>query len=128
MSEFVVPSHNWRPSIPDPRDFQPRSALVREMLGRLKSAPPGAEFPPRIDLRDYFAPVSDQRGLNSGTAHACVALVEYFERRALGKMECGSVQFVYKMSRKLLRCSGDSGSDVRTTIKAIVRFGIPPAK
>jgi C1A family cysteine protease len=97
------------------------------MLGRLKSLTAGT-VPASVDLREYFAPVEDQQGLNSATAQACVALVDYFQRRARGIIESGSVRFVYKMTRKLLHASGDSGSDLRTVLKAIVRFGIPPAQ
>jgi len=81
----------------------------------------------RVDLRRYFPDVGDQQTLNSATAQACVDLIEYFQRRAFGKVRPGSVRFVYKLMRKLLGRMGDSGGDLRTAFKAIVRFGIPPA-
>jgi C1A family cysteine protease len=52
-------------------------------------------------------------------------MAEYFLRRSLGKTERLSPLFLYKTTRKLLGVCGDSGADLRTTLKAMVRFGVP---
>lgn len=74
----------------------------------------------------FFSSVEDQQALNSSTASAVLALVEYFERRACGRTFEGSKLFLYKMARTLRRTRGDCGVDLRTTFKALVRFGAPP--
>jgi C1A family cysteine protease len=62
------------------------------------------------------------------SARACASLVGYFERRAHGKREEGSSLFLYKMTRVLLGRQGDTGAPLRATLKALVRFGLPPCR
>ncbi len=119
----------WQPDLPDPRDYGPSHEAVQALFARMKtSSRQDDDMPPSIDLRDGFSNVRDQRGLDSSTAHACLGLIEYFQRRAGGRLEGGSARFIYKVTRKLLRRCGDSGCDLRSTLKAICRFGIPPEK
>jgi C1A family cysteine protease len=129
MSEILPFGPNWQPDLPDYRDYSPYDERIRGMLGRLdRPQLRRGKRPSKIDLREYFPPVWDHSSLKASTASATVALVEYFQRRALGRVVHGSVRFVYKMTRKLLQRSGDTGGDLRTTLKVIVRFGIPPAE
>jgi C1A family cysteine protease len=53
-------------------------------------------------------------------------LFQYFERRAHGKLLEPSALFVYKMTRQLLHSTGDTGATLRATLKAMIRFGVPP--
>lgn len=53
-------------------------------------------------------------------------MVEYFERRAFGKHIDGSRLFLYKATRDLMKQTGDTGAYLRTTMEALVTFGIPP--
>jgi C1A family cysteine protease len=55
-----------------------------------------------------------------------VGVVEYFQRRASGKYVDGSRLFLYKTTRNLLRQNGDTGAFLRTTMAALVFFGVPP--
>ena len=59
-----------------------------------------------------------------------LGLVEYFERRVRGRTFEGSTLFLYKVTRnrtqKRMRVMGDSGADLRTTLKVLVQFGVPP--
>jgi C1A family cysteine protease len=87
--------------------------------------PPLARSSPP-DLREFFPPAESQEGLASSPAHACTALVEYYERRVHGKSVDGSALFLYKMARHLEGGGGDLGTSLRTTLKALVRFGLPP--
>ena len=99
------------------------------MLKPLKPASTSAlREPGRVDLRDFFPEVVDQEEINSSTAMACIGLIQYFERRASGRMAKPSRLFLYKVTRQLLEWKGDSGADLRTTLKAIHAFGIPPER
>jgi len=81
---------------------------------------------PSLDLRDSCSPVEDQGQLGSCTAHAGVGLVEYYERRAFGRHIDASRMFLYKVTRNLLHLTGDTGAFLRTTMGAMVLFGVPP--
>ncbi|MCL4832512.1 MAG: hypothetical protein KJZ86_08730 [Caldilineaceae bacterium] len=72
--------------------------------------------------------MEDQGSLGSCTAQAGVGLLEYFQRRAFGKHLDGSRRFLYKVTRKLLGWEEDSGAYLRTTMKAMVIFGVPPER
>lgn len=126
-TDFVSHGSSWQPGLPDYRDYGPDHAVVSSLLTRLKRLPKRAARRRAVDLRHYFPPPVDQQNLRSASAHAAVALIEYFQRRARGDTTAGSVHFVYKMARKLLYREGNVGCDLRTVFKAIVRFGIPPA-
>jgi C1A family cysteine protease len=70
--------------------------------------------------------MEDQQTIGSCTAHAGVGLVEYFERRAFGKHIDASRLFLYKVTRNLLKWTGDTGAFLRTTMYALTLFGVPP--
>ena len=53
-------------------------------------------------------------------------MLEYFERRLHGKHLDASRRFLYKVTRALGQFEGDSGAFLRTTIGAMVLFGVPP--
>jgi C1A family cysteine protease len=96
------------------------------MLDRLR--PLSASNP---ELRDaeslipFFPDIDDQLQINSCTAHACVDLVQYFDRRAFGRTVQLSKLFVYQSTQQLLGLLGNHRVDLRSTLKAIVTFGIP---
>jgi C1A family cysteine protease len=128
MPRFIPPALGWHRDIPDPRDYILSSRPVREMLQKLKRSGNGRHREPKqVDWRAYCSAVGDQQDLQSCTAHACLGLTEYFERRAHGKSLDGSRLFLYKMARQLQQRSGDQGASLRATLKAMVRFGTPPA-
>jgi C1A family cysteine protease len=52
--------------------------------------------------------------------------VEYFENRAFGRYLNASRLFLYKVTRNLLGFTGDTGAFLRTTMEAMVLFGVPP--
>jgi C1A family cysteine protease len=79
-----------------------------------------------VDLRPWCSPVEDQGELGSCTAHAAVGIVEYFERKAFGKHLDASRLFLYKVTRNLLHWTQDTGAFLRTTMGALVLFGLPP--
>jgi len=130
----------WLPDYPDFRDHTidhdkvPERLLnlgqkvsIKKMLTKV-----GAENPARADisspvnLQEWFSPVEEQGSLGSCTANAGVALVEYFERRAYQKHIDASRLFLYKATRNLMQQTGDNGAFLRSTMGALVLFGIPP--
>lgn len=110
-----------------PGDYSPTDHNVVAMLKGLKRPRSGrsSRFA-RVDWREYCPAVEDQQNLASSTAHACVGLVQYLQRRATGKLLKPSRLFLYKMTRRLLHRTGDTGANLQATLKAMVRFGIPP--
>jgi C1A family cysteine protease/predicted TIM-barrel fold metal-dependent hydrolase len=137
----------WLPDLPDHRDHDVETDVVPRHLQRLNrhqtvkgmmgqtSRPAGAPtgrmastlaLPTSVDLRRWCSPIEDQGPLGACTAHAAAALVEYYERRAFGSHIDISRLFLYKATRNLLNWTGDTGAYLRTTMEAMVLFGIPP--
>lgn len=135
MEEFVLvdgpggglKAMGWLPDYPDFRDYTPESEEIQPILAKT-SAPDidAEELPEKADLREWCSPIEDQGRIGSCTAHAGVGMVEYFARKAHGKHIDGSRRFLYKVTRELGRFRGDSGAFLRTTMGAMVFFGIPP--
>jgi C1A family cysteine protease len=117
----------WLPDYPDFRDYTTEQLAIKEMLTAVGAEKPlKVGLPPSTDLRSWCSPIEDQGSLGSCTANAGVGMVEYFERRAFGKHIDGSRLFLYKATRNLLHWSGDTGAFLRSTMGALVLFGIPP--
>jgi len=119
----------WQHDIPDVRDFTPESAKIANVLS--KSAPlkkARKALPTSVDLRPWCSPIEDQGNLGSCTAHAAVGMMEYYERRTVGKFMDASRLFLYKVTRNLMEVKGDDGATLRDTMKAMVLFGVPPEK
>jgi C1A family cysteine protease len=130
----------WLPDYPSIKDYTKNQNKVAEKLlrlgqkdsiktmlnkvGVLKDTP--KEVPASVDLREWCSPVEDQGNLGSCTANAGAGLVEYFEKRAFGKHLDASRLFLYKVTRNLLHWKGDTGAFLRTTMEAMVLFGVPP--
>ncbi|MGD0817634.1 MAG: C1 family peptidase [Methanomassiliicoccales archaeon] len=117
----------WIHEHPDIRDYSPRHEKIAPLLEMINMGTSSKDsLPVTTDLRQWCPPVEDQKDLGSCTANAGVGMIEYFERRAFGKHVDASRLFLYKTTRNLLRKSGDSGADLRTTMGAMVLFGVPP--
>ena len=83
-------------------------------------------LPNAVDLSIWCSDVEDQGELDACTAHAGVALLEYFEKKSFGNALDASSRFLYKVTRNLMHREGDTGASVRETMKAMVLFGVPP--
>jgi len=127
MDERVLGGMGWTRDLPDVRDYGLDTPEVQAVLASskpLKRARKGV--PASVDLRAACSPIEDQGSLGSCTANAGVGLLEYFERRAHGKYLDGSRLFLYKATRNLLGWKGDQGAYLRSTMKAMALFGVPP--
>lgn len=111
----------WVPDLPDIRDAKDDVAVA----ARIGEFVP-KDLPTSVSLRQWFSAVEDQKELGSCTAHAGVGILEYFARRRFGKHVDLSRRFLYKLTRKLLGWTGDTGAFLRTTMKAMTVYGAPP--
>ncbi len=116
----------WLPDCPDFRDYTEEHKSVRAVLTPLRARKSGGKIPVSVDLREWCSPIKNQGALGSCTAHAGVGLVEYYEKRALGKHIDASRLFLYKVTRNLLHSAGDAGAFLRSTMGSLVLFGVPP--
>jgi C1A family cysteine protease len=130
----------WLPDYPDFRDFSPfQEGPVKSAFSKIKAAgsvkltdvvkdPQKAPLPGCVDLRQWCSDIEDQKQLGSCTANAGVGMVEYFERKVYGKHIDASRLFLYKTTRNMMGWNGDTGAFLRTTMGALVLFGVPPEK
>jgi C1A family cysteine protease len=89
-------------------------------IGSIKSC--AQAIPGSVDLRSGCSPIEDRDDLGACTANAGVGLIDYFERRAFGKHLDASRLFLYKATRTLAGDKGDSGAQLRDTMKALMLF------
>jgi C1A family cysteine protease len=143
MDEMTeIQGMGWLPDLPDYRDY---TIETKEIPARVKALgeersvnklfteikvlkPPKDAVTASANLRSWFSPIENQGALGSCTANAGVALVEYFERRSFGRHIDASRLFLYKVTRNLLGWEGDTGAYMRTTMGAMVLFGVPPER
>jgi len=130
----------WLPDYPDFRDYTEETEEIKTILKSSKSAKSGqaakknkksssitaSKLPASVDLRQWCSPVEDQGNLGSCTAQAGAGVIEYYERKAFGRHTEASRLFLYKATRNLMKAKGDTGGYLRTTIGAMVLFGVPP--
>ena len=127
MARFEISGIGWRPDVPDFRDYSPKTPQIKRLLAPLSID----EEPSRvskIDLREYFPDVDHQQRINCSCAHACIALVEYYQRLCCGRTTRLSRLFLYKTTRRLLGVSGNVSTGIRSTLTAMKSFGIPPER
>ena len=132
MEESKTRGMGWRPDLPDFRDYTEETPDVRTVLaptGVTAAAAKGARpyrLPAAVDLRAWASPVEDQGALGSCTAQAGAGVIEYYERKSFGHHVEASRLFLYKATRNLMKARGDSGAYLRSTMGAMVLFGVPP--
>lgn len=140
MSRFIPSGLGWIPDLPDARDFTAGHSEIAPLLRRLK---PGRrkKLPDAVDLRsdddaEYFTSVENQGLLNASPAFAVLALLEYFERRIRGATFDGSALFLYQITQRVRQKApsderipgsvpGNTGADLRTTLKVLASLGAP---
>ena len=115
----------WIPDYPDFRDYTEKTEEVKSILGA--SGVSKVKSPPvSVDLREWCSPIEDQGQIGSCTAHAGAGIIEYYERKSFGRHIDASRLFLYKITRNLMKIKGDTGAYLRTTMGAMVLFGVPP--
>ncbi len=122
----IVYKTGWQRDLPDYRDFNPAHNKIAPLFSKSKAVKSPKAAKSKVDLAAWCSPIENQESIGSCTAHAGVGLIEYYERRAFGDHVNASRLFLYKVTRKLLHWTGDTGAWLRTTMKAMVLFGVPP--
>lgn len=113
----------------DFRDLTLETPAVREAIAKLRRRRgPRSTKPAQVDLREFLTSPPDLRGVQATAASAAAGLVEYFQRRTVGDVAACSPRFLYYTARRLAGTTGDNGAGLRSTLKALVRFGCPPEK
>ncbi len=128
MNELIEkPGMGWLPDYPDFRDYTLEHENIKPMAKTIGVTEPlKVSIPASKDLRTWCSPVENQYSIGSCTANAGVGIIEYYERKAFGKHIDASRLFLYKATRNLLQWTGDTGAFLRTTMGAMVLFGVPP--
>jgi C1A family cysteine protease len=129
VEEGGIPGLGWLRDLPDIRDYTPEAEEVAPILAGTaagKTKAKAAAVPAKTDLRTWFSPIENQGQLGSCTANAGVGLLEYFERRSYGRHVDASRLFLYKVTRDLMKVTGDTGAYLRKTMQALATFGAPP--
>ncbi len=128
MSEFIEKlGMGWLPDYPDHRDYTMDHENIKPMVKKIGiTGPLKVSIPVSKDLRTWCPPIENQYALGSCTANAGVGIIEYYERKAFGKHIDASRLFLYKTTRNFLHWTGDTGAFLRTTMGAMVLFGVPP--
>ncbi len=131
-SEFIagkrIVGMGWQPDVPDARDYT--VDFVQEKYGQEKKKIPllekGKRIRKNIDNRMFCSPIENQGTLGSCTAQAVGSMMEYLMRKKGLRHVDLSRLFLYKVTRKLLGWTGDTGAYIRSTMQAAAIFGIPP--
>lgn len=116
----------WLPDLPSINDYTSEHKKVKPLLAKIHKTVAKPTLATSMDLRAWCSPIEDQLNLGSCTANAGVGMAEYYERRAFGKYINASRLFLYKATRELLKSTGDTGAFLRSTMEAMVLFGLPP--
>ena len=120
-------SIGWLPDYPDFRDYTTEHAAISPLLKKIGlTGSHTKSLPESADLRAWCSTIEDQGSLGSCTAQAGASMVEYFAHRSMDRYTDVSRLFLYKVTRNLMRQKGDTGAFIRTTMGALVLFGVPP--
>jgi C1A family cysteine protease len=124
MAQFAL---GWTRDLPDFRDFGTTDdKVIKAFAGSRTPGAASSDLPASVDLRRWCSPIENQGNIGSCTAHAGTAMLEYYERKGHGSHVEASRLFLYKVTRRLLGWTGDTGAYLRTTMKAMALFGVPP--
>jgi C1A family cysteine protease len=98
--------------------------LLSSSLGR--GAEGDLSLDSKCDRRKEFTPVRNQAELGSCTSFAASGLIQYMQKQAFGSYTELSTRFIYKVTRNLLKWTGDTGAFLRTAMGTLTLFGAPP--
>lgn len=130
MESLVASAFGWCADVPDFRDLTPHSEPVQQLLGKLKPARRRRSRirPSQVDLREYFPVAFDQGTFGTSPANSCVALVEYFERRAYGRHMPLSRMFLHYTATRVAQVEVTAPTCHRAVLNALVLCGVPPER
>jgi C1A family cysteine protease len=112
----------WLKDEPDSRDFAIASTpVLKELKSQIEASKAKS-----ADLRQFCSPIEDQGNIGSCTAQAASGMMEFYEKKSLGNHIDASRLFIYKVTRLLMKETGDTGAYLRTTMKALAHFGVCP--
>ena len=111
----VAQRYGWLRDLPDRRDH------LYDPPARLRKA-----LPARVDLRAHCPPVYHQGRLQSCTANAIGAALEFQQHRQRTRRFRPARLFIYYNERRLERTvRHDAGAMLRNGIKSVARWGAP---
>lgn len=122
---FRVKGFGWKKDKVDIRDYTMEHPVVAKVLGKLTKPKAGP-----VDNRQYCSDIENQMHLGSCTANAGTSLVEFYENKMSGGFMDGSRLYLYRRTRQLENPDyiqgyiGDTGAELRDTLKALVLFGM----
>lgn len=106
--------YGWLKDAPDKRDYRysPSYDIARNL-------------PPKVDLRRYFPRAYNQGNLNSCTANAIAAAIEFIERKqGMRRLFIPSRLFIYYNEREMEgQVDKDNGAQIRDGIKSVAKLG-----
>lgn len=105
----------------DSRDYK----ISKTDIPKLKK---GTILPNFVDLSSHFTPVEDQESIGSCTAQAVVGLCEYLTKLHQNKYIELSRLFLYKVTRNLMKLTGDTGASIKAAMHTARIVGICPEK
>ncbi len=113
------------PKLPFKLNHRPSPVDERDHMLRVSATNPVKV----VDLSNFCTSIKDQGSVGSCTAHAGVALMEYFYRKNMdGKIDdLFSEKFLYYTTRMDVQKGGtlnDVGAYLRDTLKSMVQFGV----
>jgi C1A family cysteine protease len=128
VADVVLRNLGWHPDLSDYRDYAAQSPEVTALFAAAALSP--AKPSSQVDWRDFFADVWDPTNvrLNDSSARACSSLLQYFAHRAVGRKLEPSVLFLHQVARRIGATQNLPGLDLRSHLKALVTFGVPPAQ
>lgn len=123
MDGTPVLRSDWHPDVPDHRDLVPEAQRVVELLRSLPMAE-STGLPESVDLREFCGESLRSVGEATSTVLAAASLIEYFERRALGRAQRLSRDFLQRASDRFAGTPVGAASDLRSAWKTVARFGV----
>ena len=125
MYNTSLAGKEWCRDLPDPRDYHPNDQRTSALVN---SRQLNVELSASVNLQEFFNENRQDREDLPSTASACVDVVEYYERRAYGRIEPLSSLFLHQCSTRLQGTAVTNGVGFRDVFKALARFGIPPER
>jgi C1A family cysteine protease len=107
------------------KDYTLATPVVASIYKQITTFKPTVVTPLKADLRTMGIPVRDQGALGSCTAFMLEGLIQYMQKKSSGTYSNMSPLFMYKVTRKLMGWTGDTGAYIRNAIGSAVLLGSP---